>query len=114
MARDMRARNLNCRVQFLRATEVRDAFGVNEVFAPHGAPIFASKEDVSDAERWRASEVSASVTTRFVVRWSSFSSGLTPKDRLACDGREYDITGIKETGGRRRWLEMTATARIDK
>lgn len=114
MARLIRSRDLNRRVQFLRATEVRDSFGVVEQWAPLGTPILAAREDVSDAERWRASEVSASITTRFVVRWSSVSNAVTPKDRVTCEGREYDITGIREKEGRRQWLEITATARIDK
>ena len=105
--------NLDRRVQFLRATLTDDGFGQVEAFAPHGAPEPAAKSDVSDGERWRAGEVQAHITTRFTVRWSAFTADLTPRDRLTCEGRSYDISGIKETGGRRRWLEITAAARAD-
>ena len=105
--------NLDRRVQFLRASLTDDGFGQVEVFEPHGAPEPAAKKDVSDGERWRAGEVQAHITTRFTVRWYAFTADLTPRDRLTCEGRSYDISGIKEVGGRRRWLEITAAARAD-
>lgn len=107
------AGDLDRRVQFRRATLVDDGFQEVETWDNHGSPVWASKTDVSDGERWRAGEVGASITSRFVVRSSTFSRDLTPKDRLVCEGREYDITGIKEIGRRDR-LEITASARADQ
>lgn len=109
----MTAGRLDRLVQFQRATLSDDGFGQVETFADYGDPYFASKTDVSDAERWRAGEVAATVTTRFVVRSCDFTRGLTPKDRISCEGRVYDIFGIKEVG-RLKLLEITAGARIDK
>ena len=111
--------HLDRRVQFLRLTLSNDEFGPSEVWYGderdnHGSRVWAKKTEVSDGERWRAGEVAAHVTSRFLVRWSSFTAGLTPKDRLICEGRTYDIVGIKETEGRRQWLEITAAARIDQ
>jgi SPP1 family predicted phage head-tail adaptor len=100
-------------IQFQRATSADDGYGVVTSWANHGGLQWASKADVSDGERWRASEVSAIITTRFVVRYSEFTRGITPKDRLTCDGFSYDISGIKEIDGRRKWLEITAAARSD-
>jgi len=108
------AGDLDRRVQFRRSRLVDDGVSKSPVFADHGTPVWAKKRDLSDGERWRASEVQANVTTRFVVRWSGFTAGLTPKDRLVCEGRDYEITGIKEIEGRRTWLEITTAARIDK
>ena len=110
----MTAGNLDRRIQFQRYTATDDGFSMVEVWADHGSPVWASKTDISDGERWRAGEVAASITTRFVVRCSSFSRDLTPKDRLVSDEREYDIAGIKEIGGRGRFYEITAAARADK
>ena len=105
---------LDRRVQFRRKALVNDGFGFTESWANHGQPVPASKEDVSDGERWRAGEVSAHVTTRFVIRWSAFADGITPADRLVFEGLEYDISGIKEPKGtRRKWIELTAAARND-
>lgn len=109
----MAAGRLDRRIQFRRAATDDDGFAQTEDFADHGTPVWARKADISDGERWRAGEVQAHVTTRFVVRWSSFTSDITPKDRLVCDGLSYDIFGIKEGSGRRQWIEITAAARND-
>jgi SPP1 family predicted phage head-tail adaptor len=107
--------NLDRIVQFRRMTQTPGAFGVEETWNDFGGLTFAAKKDVSDGERWRAQEMQAAISTRFTVRWSPFTQGLTPKDRLVCEGREYDITGIKEPADtRRQWLEITASARIDQ
>jgi len=109
----MTAGRLDRRVQFRRAVLIDNGFEQVESFANHGQPVWASKADVSDGERARASEVQAHLTTRFVVRFSAFTASITPKDRLVCDGLEYDISGIKEKGGRRTLLEISAAARVD-
>lgn len=101
------------RVQFLRATLVDNGLEQVETFSNHGATVPAQKKDISDAERFRAGEVQAHITTRFQVRWSAFTAGLTPKDRLSTEGRVYDVFGIKELD-RRRTLEISAAARADK
>lgn len=77
------------------------------------ATVRSSKADVSDAEKVRAQQVGAEITTRFQIRWSANWSDLNPKDRCACDGREYEIVGVKEIG-RRDGIEITAVARTDQ
>jgi SPP1 family predicted phage head-tail adaptor len=107
------AGDLSWRVQFRRATRMHDGISTTETFVDIGGAVWASKRDVTDIERWRAAEVQATITTRFIVRWSHFTACITPKDRLVCDGREYEITGIRETV-RREELEITAAARSDR
>lgn len=104
---------LDIRLQFQRAEMVDDGLANTETWADHGAPVWASKTDVSDGERWRASQVAAGLTTRFLVRWSAFSADITPADRLVCEGRTYNIIGRKEGDGRRRWIELTCAAIYD-
>lgn len=105
--------NLDRRVQFRRSEKVDDGLQRVEVFFDHGAPQWARRRDISDAERWRAGEVQASLVSRLVIRYSQFAADLTPKDRVLCEGVEYEITGIKEIE-RRRWLEVTLSTRIDR
>lgn len=73
----------------------------------------ASKTDITDAERVRAQQVGAEVTTRFRIRWSVNWSDLSAKDRCSYDGREYEIVAVKEIG-RRNGLEITACARPEQ
>lgn len=105
----MNAGMLDRRVQFMRVTISTGSFGAEQVWSDHGAPVWASKRDISDAERLRAAQADASITTRFVVRWSAFAAGITPADALVCEGRTYNIRGLKEVG-RRVWVEITAEA----
>lgn len=109
----MDAGKLDRRVQFRRFALADDGFTSVEAWANHGLPVRASKREASDRERMAAMEVSATITARFHVRYSAFSAGITPKDRLTCEGREYNITGIKELG-RRVGFEITASARADE
>lgn len=101
------------KVQFRRSSSVSDDFSQVDVWADYGTLISANVKSVSDGEKWRAGEVAAHITTRFIIRWSVFAGTLTPKDRLIYEGRVYDISGIKEMVGRRRFLEVTAAARND-
>lgn len=103
---------LDRRIQFRRATLADDGVSATPVYADHGCLIWAARTDVSDGERLRSGQVEASLTTRFVVRWSAFTADITPKDRLACDGRDYDILWMKEIGRRDR-IEISARARVD-
>lgn len=102
-------------IQFLRGQPFDDGYtsGLGEPVAL-GLPVRGEKEDISDGERYRGGEVSASITTRFRVRWSPFTAQLTPKDLLECEGRRYEIAGIKERGPRRSVLEITAAASVDE
>lgn len=106
--------NLDRPVQFRRATLSDNGFGQAETWEDHGPVHMASRRDVSDAERWRAGEVAATVTTRFVLRWSPFTADLSPKDELVSEGRSYAIVGVKEGDGRRQWVEITCSARSDQ
>ncbi len=110
----MAAGKLDRRVQFLRAGTCDDGFAeIDRDFVSLGNPVWAERTDINDSERWRAGEVGAVITTRFIINSSQFSRGITPKDRLVCDGVTYEISGIKEAGGRRKRLEITAAARAD-
>lgn len=103
---------LDRRVSFLRAELFDDGFQTRERWVNHGAPVSAARRDISDAEKAAAGTVLATATARFTVRHTSLTAGLTPRDRLACDGSEWGIDGIKQVPEpRRQWLEITATRR---
>ena len=114
MVSELRWSDLDREVQFLRRGAGDDGFTSDAgPFAPHGEPVRAKRLDVSDGERWRAGEVASSIMSRFRVRWSPFTAGITPKDRLTCEGLTFDIVGLKEVK-RRQWIEITGSARLDQ
>lgn len=47
------------------------------------------------------------------MRWNVHTRDLTPKDRLFCEGRTYDIAGVIEIR-RREGVEALGAARIDQ
>lgn len=105
--------NLDRIIQFYRYTEVEGDYGLEKKWAMHGGKQWAKRTDVTNREAWLALEVSATITTRFLVRWSDFTADITPKDTIVSEGRTYDITGIREVSGRREYLEINAAARAD-
>lgn len=107
------AARLDRLIQFRRATLDTASLEQREIWADHGRPIWGSKTDIRDSEKWRAAQVQAEVTTRFLVRWSEFTAGITPRDRLICDGREYHVAGVPKEVGRREWVEITAAAEVE-
>ena len=109
----MNAGALDRLVQFRRATSGTDGFGQTTAWSDYGAPQWAAKTDVRDSEKWAAGQVGATLMSRFVVRWSELTSGIDAKDRLVCEGREFEIVGVKEGPGRRQWIEVTAAAGSD-
>ncbi|MGI3169988.1 head-tail adaptor protein [Pseudooceanicola sp. C21-150M6] len=109
----MKAGDLDRRLQFRRATPLDDGFTKSENWEDHGAPVWASRRDVSDGEKAKAGAVSAELSTRFRVRSSAFTRGITPKDRFLSDGLQWEIVGLKEIG-RLDGIEITAVAKLDR
>lgn len=79
------------------------------------ATVWARKNDASDGEAFRALEVGAQLTTRFLIRYSILAATINPKDRIICKTAVYNIVGVKEPiGTRNHWLEISAVVRADK
>jgi SPP1 family predicted phage head-tail adaptor len=108
----MEAGALDRRITIERYNETRDSFNnVTKNWATL-ATAWASKEDVSDTERLAAQAVSATLTTRFQIRWSPQVSDVNPKDRVVFNDQVYDIQAVKEIG-RHEGLEISATELSD-
>jgi len=105
-------------VKLLKPVSTTNSANEDVITYTLAATVRASKADVSDAERVRAQQVGAMITTRFQIRWSPDLYVMDPTWRLKLveyQGveREYDIAGVKEIG-RRAGLEITANARADR
>lgn len=107
----MDAGQLDRRIRFLRGQKVDDGFANIDQWQDHGTPVWASRRDVSDAEKAGEGTVYAEVSARFRVRSSSFTRGILPTDRLVESGQVFEIIGIKQLG-RRDFLEITGVAKV--
>ena len=104
---------LDRRVQFLRSELLDTPFGKERgPFEPLGSPVNAARRDVSDVEKFAAGKVQATLDTRFTVRSTPFTRGITPKDHLICEGLEFNIIGVKQTSERRTFLEISCVALV--
>ncbi|MBW8814033.1 MAG: phage head closure protein [Caulobacterales bacterium] len=115
MSQGIPAGDLDRRITLQRSSPARDAFGA-KVAGPLGwadlASVKAKHTPVSDGERIRAQQNGASITDRFLIRWSKRLADLGARDQLVFEGRTYGITGVKPVG-RRVAVEITAIARAD-
>ena len=107
------AGSLDRRIRIERATTSKDAFNEDIEAWATLATVWAAKIEIPDGEVWRASEVSAQITTRFQIRWNSVIATVDERDRIVYEGRVFDITRIKEIG-RREGREITAHARSER
>jgi SPP1 family predicted phage head-tail adaptor len=108
----MRAGDLDQRITLRRATFTTNGFNEPAATWSDLVTVWAARRDASASEVYRAQEVGAQITARFTIRWSSQISDVSPTDRVAFDGREYNITAVRDVG-RRKWREIDAVARAE-
>jgi SPP1 family predicted phage head-tail adaptor len=109
----MDAGDLDRRITLKRAIPFEGAIEDDVVWVPL-AEVWASHSPLLDAERVKAEAVGATMTDRFKIRWSPELADLSAADLLTFEGRDYQIAAVKEVGGRRNGLEITATAQADQ
>lgn len=108
----MRSGELDRRIQLQRLGAGRNSFNEPATEFEPFATVWAKVTPISDGERARARQTSATATHRFLIRYSGQVAGITAKDRVFYNGQAFDISGVKEVN-RREGLEITATARAD-
>lgn len=102
-----------------RITIERDAGGAVDAFNAAAEDwqtlieVWAGREDVKDGESVQAGQLGAFRMTRFVIRSSAVTRTVTPKDRVIHGGATFNILGVKESGGRNRFLELTTVREAD-
>ena len=109
------AGKLRRRLTLQRASISRDATGQvieDWVNLAWERTVWAHKQDVSDGERLAASEISATITTRFQIRYTPAVADLKPTDRAVYRGKVYDVAAVKEIG-LKVGLEISGAARAD-
>ena len=107
------AGDLDRRITIQRTTTTLNDFNEPIETWTNYVTISAKCSDPSSAERYRAQEVGAEIDMRFTIRWSPDVRDVNPRDRVLFDGREYNITGVRNIG-RLQWREIVAVARADE
>lgn len=105
------AGELDRRITIWRSAEIDDGTATVQGPPVQIAKRWARKRDVSDAERIRAAEQEAEVTTRFLVRSDFLTRTIGGDDVIRYKGRDYGVTGVKESAEREDGIEISTVAR---
>lgn len=110
----MAAGALDRKVQFRVAVTTDDGMAVVQTWANTGPVYSCAVVQFGEDEKTAGGQVQAVEMTSFRVRYDSFTSALTPKNRLTYEATEYEIFGRREDPKtRRRYIDFTAAARAD-
>ena len=112
MALALKSGHLDRRIELHRASITTNDFNETVETFVKIADLWASKQDVSDGERWRAQQLAATDMTRFQIKWSTFAETINPKDKIVYGGKTWEILAVKELG-RQQGVEITAVTRAD-
>ena len=105
----IRAGKLDRRIGIERFTATEDVLGGQvKTWAPL-ATVWASATVIRSGERMTEGELAATADMTFQIRWGV---GVTVLDRVAYDGRLWDISRVNEIG-RRVGQEIIAVARSE-
>lgn len=110
----MKPANLDHRITINRLVAAVNSYNEQTESFAEFQTLWASRQDATAGELWRAAEVGAQIDCHFVVRFSPETATITAKDTLTVeDGKTYNITGVREIE-RNRWIEIDAVTRPDK
>ena len=98
-----------------RATETQSSTGHPtkiwaDVFTTYAQVDFGGQSGQS--EKYEANREISVSRTNFTVRYGDSTNAVTVKDRVSYDGNEYDIEGINEPKGRRKYLKYYCKLRV--
>lgn len=106
----MRAGRLDRRLTLYRPVEGDDGFATVDDGPGAVATVAASRRDVKAGEGFQASGVEAETWVVFEIRWSRTVAPIDTTWTVCCEGRFYNVTGVRELG-RREGLEISAAER---
>jgi SPP1 family predicted phage head-tail adaptor len=96
------------RVTLLKYAPSTGAMGGAVEAWTEGDEVWAEKREQPGREAIAAGQLGAAAVATFFIR---YRDDIDPKDRLRCEGVEYDISSKREIG-RRDGLEIVGTARV--
>ena len=92
-----------------RKTTTQDTYGEPIETWATIATVWAEKKDLRGSELFAAQQFMAGVETIFKIR---YRVGMTPLDRVVCEGETYDVSAVIEIG-RREGQEIYCSARTE-
>ena len=108
----MRAGRLDRRIAIKRRTVTQSASGEEQVTWTTVATVWAEKIENRGTERFSAQQYVGHAVRTFRFRWSTTVAEVTTKHRVTFDGRDFDITDVREVG-RREGIEVDCYARSE-
>lgn len=105
----MRAGRLDRRITIKRKSITQNDFGEEITTWVTVATVWAQKIEARGAERFSAQQFIGHAVTTFRIRWSTTVSEITAEHQISFDGRDFDVTDIREIG-RREGIEIDAYA----
>lgn len=104
--------DLDSRLVFVRDVETgRSALNEPEFQSETWLKAKGRRRDLSDKEQINAGRETAATVSRFILFSRAKTRLITAKDRFACDGQTWEVSGVKQLDqGRNRFLELTAVS----
>jgi len=106
------AEDLKWPITLQRALKTRNGFNEEVDDWIDIATVGAKVTDATAGEAYRAAEVGAQISARFVIRWSPEVAGVAADDRILFNDRPYNITAVREFE-RGQWREIDAVTRAE-
>lgn len=108
------SRKLDRRITIEQPSVSRDDYGGESLSWTTLGQYAASRNDVSDSEKYSADQVNSSIMARFVVRSTIKTRQVNSTYRLNHNSMTWEILGVKEVNdSRKRFIEITAKAQSD-
>lgn len=105
----MRIGSLDRRIAIQRQSVTQAADGEEVVTWQDVATVWARKIENRGSERFTAQQFVGHAVRTFRFRWSTTVSEITDKHRIVFDGRNFNITDVREIG-RREGIEVDCWA----
>jgi len=105
----MRAGKLDRCIRIERQVIVQSDSGEEQITWQEVATVYAEKIEDRGQERFAHAQIVGSSIITFRIRWSQVVNEVSDEHRIVYEGREHDITAVREIG-RRAGIEMDCVA----
>jgi head-tail adaptor len=105
----LKAGDLDRRITILRPVEGDDGFQTVGGEPAELMTVWAQVTPIRDGERFAGGVLQATLTSRFLIRWSQAAAGILATDLIRHEGVLHGIAAPPKEVGRRVGIELTGT-----